>query len=182
MTDPTTPPVRPAQRPVLRRSSTDKVVGGVAGGLARTFDQDPVVVRIITVVLALAFPPAFIAYLAAWLLVARDDEPSRSTTGGIAFRETGGVLFWIGVLVLAGALIAAFDDPFTGRFDLLPLVLLGIGVALWTRDGTRSDAAPTPTTTGAAMPATHTPPAAPGAHRHRRRAVDPRWSEQAPRP
>ena len=54
--DPTPTPARP----VFRRSSTDKVLGGVAGGLARTFDQDPVVVRIITVVLSLVFPPAFV--------------------------------------------------------------------------------------------------------------------------
>ncbi|MGI8522666.1 MAG: PspC domain-containing protein, partial [Nocardioides sp.] len=29
-------------RPVFRRSTTDKVVAGVSGGLARTFDIDPV--------------------------------------------------------------------------------------------------------------------------------------------
>ncbi len=165
------PPPTPRQpRPVFRRSTADKVVAGVAGGLARTFGQDPVIVRIIVVVLALAFPPAFVAYLAAWLLVARDDEPSRPPTGGIAFRQSGGVAFWIGVVILAGALLAALDDPFPGNFGLLPLVLVGIGIALWTRDGgttasgTSGDgstwpATPTPGAQGAAM--TTTTPAPP---------------------
>lgn len=131
------PTTTTAPRPVFRRSASDRVVSGVAGGLARTFAIDPVVVRIITVVLCLSFPPAFIAYLAAWLLVARDDEPSRGVTGGIAFRQAGGVAFWIGVAVLVVVGLAALDDPFSGRFDLVPLVLIGIGVALWTRDGNR---------------------------------------------
>ena len=157
----TTPPARP--RPVFRRSASDKVLGGVAGGLARTFTVDPVVVRIVTVVLALAFPPALIAYLGAWLLVARDDQPARPPTGGIAFRPTGGVGFWIGVVILVGALLAAFDDPFNNDFSLVPLVLVGIGIALWSRDGgTSSDTSDWPAATpdrGATMsPVTTAPP------------------------
>lgn len=141
-------------RPVFRRSSSDRVISGVAGGLARTFDLDPVIVRIITVVLCLAFPPAFIAYLAAWLLVARDDEPHGSVSGGIAFRRSGGIAFWIGVVILAVMTLAAIDEPFRGGFNLVPLVLIGIGVALWTRDGgTRT---PPPDPAGAAMTTTQT--------------------------
>ena len=162
---PTPTPSQP--RPLFRRSSTDKVLGGVAGGLARTFAVDTVIVRIVTVVLALTFPPAFIAYLAAWLLVARDGEPSRPPTAGIAFRQTGGLGFWIGVVILAGALLAAFDDPFNNDFSLVPLVLVGIGIALWTRDGgsaratAGTDGTSTwpATTQGAAMSATSAPPA-----------------------
>ena len=86
-------------------------------------------------------------------------------------RESGGFLFWVGVVVLAGALIASFDDPFNGGFGLLPLVLIGIGVALWTRDGDRSTSPPpaqttwpaTTPTAGAVMPTTQSPPAAPPA-------------------
>lgn len=161
------PPTPRAPRPVLRRSTSDKVVAGVAGGLARTFGVDPVVVRIVVVVLSIVFPPAFVAYLAAWLLVARDDEPSRPPAGGIAFRQSGGVGFWIGVVILAGAFLAALDDPFAGNFSLLPLVLVGIGIALWTRDGTPSGSTTDgtwPTTNqGAAMATsttTTTPPTA----------------------
>ncbi len=166
------PPTPRGPRPVLRRSATDKVLGGVAGGLARTFAQDTVVVRIVVVVLCILFPPAFVAYLAAWLLVARDDEPSRPPAGGIAFRESGGVGFWIGVVILAVAFLAALDDPFAGDFSLLPLVLIGIGIALWTRDGgTRSTASTgddtwPASTRGAAMTTTATttspPPAGAG--------------------
>lgn len=152
-------------RPVLRRSSTDRVISGVAGGLARTFDLDPVVVRIITVVVCLAFPPALVAYLGAWLLVARDDQPPGSVSGGIALRRAGGIAFWIGVAILAIVTLALIDEPFRGGSNLVPLVLIGIGVALWTRDGrSRSSgavAAPDPQTTWptSATPPTHSAPA-----------------------
>jgi len=129
---PSPPTPRPA-RPEFRRSTSDHVISGVAGGLARTFDVDPVIVRLLTVVIAIAFPPAFIAYLAAWFFVARDGQPSSTTIGNAGIREAQGIGFWIGGAFLAMATIATLDDPFRGNFDILPLVLIGIGVALWAR-------------------------------------------------
>ena len=52
----------------LTRSSSDKVLGGVAGGLGRYFDIDPIIFRIGFVVLALAGGAGVLAYIAAWLL------------------------------------------------------------------------------------------------------------------
>ena len=46
-----TTPEQPAPAPRrLLRSSTDRVLGGVCGGLARYFDIDPVLVRVVAVV------------------------------------------------------------------------------------------------------------------------------------
>lgn len=139
--DPSPADARPVQRPPLRRSATDHVLGGVAGGIARALDQDVTVVRIVLVVLALAFPPTFVVYLAAWLLVARDGEPAREPVGGVALRPATGPAFWIGVAVLVVLALAALDAPLTRGVDLLPLVLVGIGVALWRRDGSGRDRA-----------------------------------------
>ncbi|MGB8020799.1 MAG: PspC domain-containing protein [Candidatus Nanopelagicales bacterium] len=62
----------PARR--LTRSRSDRILGGVCGGLARYWNTDPVLVRIITVVLTIATGGAFIVgYLIAW--VAIPDEP-----------------------------------------------------------------------------------------------------------
>lgn len=62
----------PARR--LTRSRTDRVLGGVCAGLARYWNTDPVLVRIVTVVLTIATGGAFlIGYLIAW--VAIPDEP-----------------------------------------------------------------------------------------------------------
>jgi phage shock protein PspC (stress-responsive transcriptional regulator) len=47
----------------LYRSNTNKLIGGVCGGLGEYFEIDPVLVRIIAVLAALAYgvgPPAYI--------------------------------------------------------------------------------------------------------------------------
>ena len=58
----------------LVRSRNDRIIAGVAGGLAATFNIDPLLVRI--VLLALAFLNGFgvLLYLALWLLVPNEDS------------------------------------------------------------------------------------------------------------
>lgn len=54
----------------LYRSTTNKMIAGVCGGLAEYFKIDPVVVRLIAVALLfLGFFPAFVAYVLLWILV-----------------------------------------------------------------------------------------------------------------
>ena len=61
----------------LLRSPNDRVVGGVAGGLARYFGIDPVIFRIGFAVLAFVGGLGLVAYLAAWLFVPEDDGTGR---------------------------------------------------------------------------------------------------------
>ena len=50
------------------RSRTNKIIGGVAGGIAEYFDIDPIIVRL--ALFGLVFSGAFIlAYIAAWIFV-----------------------------------------------------------------------------------------------------------------
>ena len=60
----------------LVRSRNDRIIAGVAGGLAATFNIDPLLVRII--LLALAFMNGFgvMLYLALWVLVPNEDSPA----------------------------------------------------------------------------------------------------------
>ena len=69
----------------LRRSATDRKIGGVCGGLANYFDVDPTLVRLATVVLAI-YPGAIICgvlvYLLAWVVIPATTatlEPAPST-------------------------------------------------------------------------------------------------------
>lgn len=57
------------QRKLLRRSRSDRVLGGVCGGLAAYFDVDPLLVRIAFVIVALAQGAGVLVYLALWILV-----------------------------------------------------------------------------------------------------------------
>jgi phage shock protein C len=59
----------------LYKSKTNKVLGGVCGGLAEYFDVDPVLVRVIAVVLIFT-GMSVIAYLILWVIM-----PQQSETG-----------------------------------------------------------------------------------------------------
>jgi phage shock protein PspC (stress-responsive transcriptional regulator) len=75
-TPPPTQPAPPAPAPRPRRflrSRTDRVLGGVCGGLGQYFNVDPLLFRIATVVLAIVGGVSFIAYPALWIFVPRDD-------------------------------------------------------------------------------------------------------------
>jgi len=58
---------------LLRRSTDDKVLGGVCGGIARYLGVDAVVIRLLAVVLAIVGGGAgLIAYLIAWIVIPKD--------------------------------------------------------------------------------------------------------------
>jgi phage shock protein C len=63
----------------LTRSSTDRKVSGVAGGLGEYFNIDPVLFRIGFVVTALASGVGALAYLAMLIFVKPDDAELPAT-------------------------------------------------------------------------------------------------------
>ena len=67
---------QPAARQ-LHRSADDKMLAGVAGGIARYFNADVTLVRVIIAVLALLNGVGVALYIAAWLLIPEDgnDQP-----------------------------------------------------------------------------------------------------------
>ncbi len=64
---PMTTPERPYRR--LTLSTSDKMIGGVCGGIAAYFGIDPTLVRILAVVLALVAGGGILAYLLAWIIM-----------------------------------------------------------------------------------------------------------------
>ncbi|MBN2900077.1 MAG: PspC domain-containing protein [Clostridia bacterium] len=57
----------------IYRSSHNAVIGGVCGGLGEYFDIDPVIMRIIWVLLLFS-GVGFLAYIAAWIIIPRRPE------------------------------------------------------------------------------------------------------------
>ncbi len=57
----------------LTRSSHDKMIAGVCGGLGQYLGIDSTVVRLIFVLLALAGGPGILAYIILWLVVPEDN-------------------------------------------------------------------------------------------------------------
>lgn len=57
----------------LYRSETDKILGGVCGGIAEVYDFDPSVVRLITLLLIITGVSPLL-YLIAWLIIPSEGE------------------------------------------------------------------------------------------------------------
>jgi phage shock protein PspC (stress-responsive transcriptional regulator) len=53
----------------LYRSTTNRKIAGVCGGLGEYFDVDPTIIRIVWVALALGAGVGLIAYIIFWIVV-----------------------------------------------------------------------------------------------------------------
>jgi len=82
----TTTTDQPAYRQ-LRRSAGDRMLGGVAGGIAKYLDVDATLVRVAIAALTLLSGVGVPLYLAAWLLIPEDGEDQSIAAAWIAGRQ-----------------------------------------------------------------------------------------------
>ncbi len=151
MTNPSPPPAaepQPAEQPDqhprpsrnevldlgrLRRSNHERRIAGVAAGLARHLDIDPIIVRVTLVVLVFFGGAGLLLYGAAWLLVPEEGSPSQPL--GLDDRNRGIALLGTGIL----AALAAVGDWAGAFWFPWPLVILAL-VIVWFLN--RKDRAP----------------------------------------
>lgn len=122
----------------LRRSTTDKVFGGVCGGMGEYFDIDPVLIRIVWAVVAVFGGVGIPAYLICWIVIdaapagaAIQDRPivaprqgtrrlRRSATNAKWAGVCGGIAEHLGmdptVVRLAWAILTVFPGAIVGGF------------------------------------------------------------------
>jgi phage shock protein PspC (stress-responsive transcriptional regulator) len=133
------PTVRMEQPRRLTRSGSDAIIGGVAGGLGRYFNTDPILFRIGFVALSFAGGIGLIAYLALLAFVPSDGEQGGSSGGRIAATA--------GAIVLGLAVVLFLGTPFFFLGPgLLVIALVGLaGVLLWRAFGGESGGDPTRT-------------------------------------
>jgi phage shock protein C len=130
------PPYEPDSSPplstgphVLRRSSTDKVLAGVAGGLGRYLGIDPVILRVAFVVLTIAGLAGVLVYLIGWIAIP-EEKPGEAvgaaphSSGNTARMVVGGLLILVGGAVLLDNLIPDLSKFFWPA----AIILLGAGV------------------------------------------------------
>src|SRR5215510_13571380 len=83
----------------IRRSRSDRRVAGVAGGLGRHLDVDPVILRVAFVVLTFFGGVGLLLYIALWLLLPEDG--SDWATVKLDRRSRTAALVLVGIIGLA---------------------------------------------------------------------------------
>ena len=127
MTYPTAP-VPPARR--MRRSRTDRMGAGVAGGLGEYFRVDPVLFRVLFATAAFFGGAGVLAYLLAWAAIPEAGTERAAIDGWFAALRRRRIPFWL--IVIVGSVlfwIVAFSwwapGPF---FPIIAVVILLVAV------------------------------------------------------
>ena len=112
-THPTAAPGRP-----LRRRTTDRVIGGVAGGLGDYFNVDPLLIRIGFVGLIIFGGAGLVLYLIAWLLMpaeGRDVSPVEAVVRSIGLTPQR--IGWIAIVAAAVFVVFNLSSPISVPLD-----------------------------------------------------------------
>jgi phage shock protein PspC (stress-responsive transcriptional regulator) len=162
---------QPTAPRLLRRRGDDRVLGGVASGLADYFNVDPLLVRIGFVGLMVFNGLGLGLYLLAWLLVPTDTDNQSVVQRIFGGRGSGRGLAIVGLIVIGLIVLVNIPARYAdaggielsnGRleFILVALVVIAIGYALFRRTEPSTAAVATETATVDATPMAP-PPAAP---------------------
>ena len=128
----------------LYRSRREKMIGGVAGGIAEYFEIDPVLVRISFVAAVFIQGIGLIAYILLWIIVPErpivpasvPNMPEGETTAAYetpvqaASKSKTGSVVGIILIVLGGLFLLDNIFPFFDFDNFWPLLLVGLGIAL----------------------------------------------------
>ena len=160
------PPPPPSGEPVdagpfyegLRRSRSDRVIAGVAGGLGHHFGIDPVIVRIGFVLLTIFGGSGILLYLLAWLVIAKEGSGETSAMRALRGSPEGNrallfVVLAVGAILILSTPLVWFNGFGIGDGLALPLLLIAAGVAflIWPGDNDRASQ-PAPPDAGADLP------------------------------
>src|SRR5262245_9099200 len=161
----------------LRRSTTDRKLAGVAGGLGRLLDVDPLIFRVLFVVFTPFGGVGLLLYGILWLLVPEDNEPDSEAQKLVQGRNSNQAIVAISAIITGFVLFIAVA---VHRWDVA-LWLFAIGLVVYLvakdRDSTRAwRGATSPTSTpppGSPGPAAPAPPPPPGPAPYRSYAPGP---------
>jgi phage shock protein C len=137
----------------IKRSTTDRVIAGVCSGLAAHLKIDPVLVRLIFVLLAIFGGGGLLAYIVLWIVLPEDTtyidwkasagaaagEQQGETAQADTFtppptveRKTSSAQFIGGIILISvgGLFLVASLVPRINFGDLWPVLLIVIGLAI----------------------------------------------------
>jgi len=155
----TTEQPRATQNPrLLRRRASDRVIGGVAAGIADYLNVDPVLIRAAFVGLVIFGGAGLVLYLGAWLLIpveGQDESPLEQVLPRFGRLPTLLLLVGAGAFLFA-VVVPAVEGVYFDARALAILLLVGVGIFLLRRGGPSETGAPA-ASTAAVAPAVAAP-------------------------
>jgi phage shock protein C len=134
----------------LLRSETDKMIGGVCGGIAAYLGLDSALVRLAFVVLLFASGIGFPIYIILWIIMPRETtvgkpgseviqdnigDMSEKVTSGMNRVGRAGTVGWLLILLGAYFLFNQFGWLNWLGDILWPVLIIGVGLYFLTRRG-----------------------------------------------
>lgn len=141
----------------LFRSRTDSVISGVSGGLGKYFNTDPVIFRILFVVLTFLAAGGVLAYIILWIVMPlepvnftydepyfKDRSPSSEGNSGeekqdsgnpykvrdFKPRNDGSLIVGIVLITLGGMFLVSRIVPYIHFRDIWPVILIVVGLVI----------------------------------------------------
>jgi len=130
----------------LYRSTTDKVIGGVSGGLGDYLNIDPVIIRIAFVLLAVFGGSGVLVYIIMWIVIPEQkynfgtkveeavntDEEGNPVVDTASANRRKNTSLIAGIALIAFGLLFLLDRliPLYNLWDFWPLLLVVAGVLL----------------------------------------------------
>jgi phage shock protein PspC (stress-responsive transcriptional regulator) len=141
---PRVPPAQMRDLNRLRRSTTDRKIAGVAGGIGRHLDVDPTLIRVLLVVLVFFGGAGLLLYGAVWLFVPEDgkDRAPIHTSGDTRTVVLVAALAVAALVLLADGWWVGFGNGWPP--PLLPLLVIGVVAWLVLRNRGPRERAQTP--------------------------------------
>jgi phage shock protein C len=146
----------PREERILRRSRSERLLGGVCGGLASYFGVDPLIIRLAFIAITLAQGAGILIYILLWILVREEgvetapagrqlvrpgiegarqdiDQAAQRLRSGAPHRQG----LWLGALLIAvGAYLLAVNAGMLSWWSWSiggPVLLIAVGLVLLMR-------------------------------------------------
>ena len=122
----------------LKRSSSNRVIAGVCGGIGEYFNIDPVVIRIIWVLLSfMPGGPGFLAYLVCALIIPEDDGVIYQDEDSSVNTSNTAIFIGIALIVVGGIMLTkiiwpqfAFKIMDIGKYWPILFIIFGIYIII----------------------------------------------------
>jgi phage shock protein PspC (stress-responsive transcriptional regulator) len=122
----------PAPTRQLQRRTSDRVVGGVAGGLGDYLNVDPILLRVAFAGLMIFGGAGLVLYVLGWVLIPAIGEPESIAQSALRLvsRRTGRLGAMVVVVVAVVVLSPWIANHFTNRYFVPPEVFWAFAIAL----------------------------------------------------